>query len=188
MWEWPGRAPSRGAEVPRVGGRIPLHEVATLVLRLGLGKPPCQPLLQVTRLKPSRGACRASRGRCSFSSRTKTATKPGCLVKSIGRPGLDNRSEWPGRQPSPGPGERSRAPPEARCWAACWTCSCGLPRLEECACRLDLGTRHLDGSRGALRGAFLIVAAAALVQAPWCRDDAAAWRCVPTGGDGRRFR
>jgi tRNA A-37 threonylcarbamoyl transferase component Bud32 len=83
-----------GAEVPSEI-RIPLHEVATLSYGWGWGKPPCKLLLQVTRLAVLAGAP-SNQGQLQLRIPHEDRDEARRLVKSIGRPGIDNQSQWPG--------------------------------------------------------------------------------------------
>jgi len=84
-------------EGPDVPGevRIPLHEVATLSYGWGWGKPPCKLLLQVTRLAALAGTP-SEHGQVRLFIPRQDREEARRLVKSIGRPGTDNQSEWPG--------------------------------------------------------------------------------------------
>src|SRR5262249_54397967 len=84
-----------GPELPREV-RIPLHEVASLSYGWGWGKPPCSILLQVTRLTVLADTPGSRQGQVQFFIPREDRDEARRLVKSIGRPGTDNQSEWSG--------------------------------------------------------------------------------------------
>jgi serine/threonine protein kinase len=75
--------------------RIPLLEVATLSYGWGWGKPPYKLLLRVTRLAALAGTP-SKHGQVQLFIPREDRNEARRLVKSIGRPGTDNQSEWPG--------------------------------------------------------------------------------------------
>ena len=83
-----------GPEAPREV-RIALHDVATLSYGWGWGKPPYKLLLRVTRLAALAGAP-SKHGQLQLFIPREDRNEARRLVKSIGRPGTDNQSEWPG--------------------------------------------------------------------------------------------
>ncbi len=84
-----------GGPEPPPEVRIPLHEVATLSYGWGWGKPPCNLLLRVTRLAVLAGTP-SSQGQLQLRIPHEDRDEARRLVKSVGRPGTENQSDWPG--------------------------------------------------------------------------------------------
>jgi serine/threonine protein kinase len=93
MWDY-FKAFFVGSHVPQEV-RIPLHEVATVSYGWGWGKPPRVLHLQVTRLATLAGLP-SKQGQLQLFIPPEDRDEARRLVTSMGRPGWENHSEWPG--------------------------------------------------------------------------------------------